>query len=986
MSKDVKLEILYYKVNTDVSLEFGLHSDYPMRKLSSNSNNMSDLLHGLKHAISRSEIIIIVGDLSGKERLAYYIAKFIGRGTEESDNGDYGILAPGSVELPAGAIPLITNGKYGGFIIESGPQTIFALNNDRATRLRIVEETIVDYIAEHHKTYGGKPAFIRSDDTAESGSNVPMQSSDTAEQGSDIPMQSDNMAESGSDALTVVDNMSLGNVPIEEDSTKSSEFIVAEPSETTDIASSSTDIGEFDNAEDVDADADISEDHIGNDIAGSETADNAGSTKRLEDIPPITAAPQEENEDVIFYSPIIDLEDETKPAKPQKHTSKTHSQSRLIRILCIILSVLVVLGAAAFALFDVESLFPSADSYYSSLAKKYHSLSHDPSAAFSAVQKTDPGFFTWLQFNTANVDHPVLTVKSIDKSLKYLNSLPNGKAHSNGSLFSTTSVSPNLSESNTIIYGSAETGGIFEKIADIKTGPETYSGCIILTSDSRYQAQWSVFSVFSSDSIDGFDYTDTSKFGSYLEYLNEIKRISLFKNEKEFFGNETLLFLVGIKGNDSYIIVTALDSVRVLSEYVPVIGDTVSDTSSDTDSNSGDLTSSATVSGDNSPETNEPENDDFHGDSPDIIITPPEHNNSSSRPTSSVNSSVSVSSDSTPSNGSHVTSSPASSGGHSSAVSSSVVSSSASSAASSGNTSSAASSAVSSASVSSTISSASSSTTSSQKPQLDPMYTWDKEFTISYNGVKYTASAVDMVAMIIEIEMSPTIDPPEALIAQAIVKYNWLLHNNGGTNALDPNPTPQAIKYANAAKGSIIMYGKTVAKTYCYAYSAGHTANYQDIWGGTAYPYLQSVDCPVDEELKDFKTTTTYSADELSKIIKKVCGIDVSSMDKLKWLVPTQYDQNNLYCTKIKIGGKEYNGTYLRNNLLTKANTNKSTIRSSAYTIEYNKANDNFTVTCKGYGHGVGLSQRGAKAYAKQGWTHEQIISHFFPGTTLVKN
>ena len=240
--------------------------------------------------------------------------------------------------------------------------------------------------------------------------------------------------------------------------------------------------------------------------------------------------------------------------------------------------------------------------------------------------------------------------------------------------------------------------------------------------------------------------------------------------------------------------------------------------------------------------------------------------------------------------------------------------------------------------------------------------------------------------------MSPTIDPPEALIAQSVVKYNWLINNGARnpakppSNALDPHPTPQAIQYATAAKGMVLMYGNTLAKTYCYAYSAGKTACYQDIWGGTAYPYLQSVDCSVDESLKDFKTSTTYTAEQIKAIISKSCGIDVSEMPKTDWLKPTKYDANGLYCLKISIGGKEYNGRYLRETLLTKANTGVSAIRSTAYEIVYNEENDTFTVTCKGYGHGVGFSQRGAKAYANQGWTHEELLLHFFPGTTLIKN
>lgn len=37
----------------------------------------------------------------------------------------------------------------------------------------------------------------------------------------------------------------------------------------------------------------------------------------------------------------------------------------------------------------------------------------------------------------------------------------------------------------------------------------------------------------------------------------------------------------------------------------------------------------------------------------------------------------------------------------------------------------------------------------------------------------------------------------------------------------------------------------------------------------------------------------------------------------------------------------------------------------------------------KGWGHGVGLSQWGAKALADQGWDHRKILAFYFPGTTL---
>src|SRR5690242_336647 len=42
-----------------------------------------------------------------------------------------------------------------------------------------------------------------------------------------------------------------------------------------------------------------------------------------------------------------------------------------------------------------------------------------------------------------------------------------------------------------------------------------------------------------------------------------------------------------------------------------------------------------------------------------------------------------------------------------------------------------------------------------------------------------------------------------------------------------------------------------------------------------------------------------------------------------------------------------------------------------------------FLFSGHGYGHGVGMGQWGAQGYAKQGYTYEQILDSYYPGTTL---
>ncbi|HET6175027.1 MAG TPA: SpoIID/LytB domain-containing protein [Gaiellales bacterium] len=46
-------------------------------------------------------------------------------------------------------------------------------------------------------------------------------------------------------------------------------------------------------------------------------------------------------------------------------------------------------------------------------------------------------------------------------------------------------------------------------------------------------------------------------------------------------------------------------------------------------------------------------------------------------------------------------------------------------------------------------------------------------------------------------------------------------------------------------------------------------------------------------------------------------------------------------------------------------------------------AETTFTFTGHGYGHGVGMGQYGAQGYAQHGWTHQQILAHYYQGTTL---
>ena len=60
----------------------------------------------------------------------------------------------------------------------------------------------------------------------------------------------------------------------------------------------------------------------------------------------------------------------------------------------------------------------------------------------------------------------------------------------------------------------------------------------------------------------------------------------------------------------------------------------------------------------------------------------------------------------------------------------------------------------------------------------------------------------------------------------------------------------------------------------------------------------------------------------------------------------------------------------------------KSHLYSSAFVMDRNE-NGDFILTGAGWGHGVGLCQIGAAMMADKGYTYEQILAHYFPGSEL---
>ena len=75
----------------------------------------------------------------------------------------------------------------------------------------------------------------------------------------------------------------------------------------------------------------------------------------------------------------------------------------------------------------------------------------------------------------------------------------------------------------------------------------------------------------------------------------------------------------------------------------------------------------------------------------------------------------------------------------------------------------------------------------------------------------------------------------------------------------------------------------------------------------------------------------------------------------------------------LKVGNIELAGVEIRSIL---------GLRSTNFTFEIKDNNVKFSVI--GYGHGVGMSQTGADALAKQGQNYQDIIKHFYIGVEII--
>lgn len=180
MLYNLRSDIIYYKSGSDFELEFNLCGCCRMRLLTDKPSNKKAFVHSLARAVSRSRVILIAGPLFGQDNTIETVAQALGTTTEVVNNNAYNISSEDEISIIKGSLPLVSgDGSFGGCIIESGPQTMVLLTDNKTLRKNIMTNLIHPYISELYSAELKANSSVatpntdtKADDTLESNTEV----------------------------------------------------------------------------------------------------------------------------------------------------------------------------------------------------------------------------------------------------------------------------------------------------------------------------------------------------------------------------------------------------------------------------------------------------------------------------------------------------------------------------------------------------------------------------------------------------------------------------------------------------------------------------------------------------------------------------------------------------------------------------------------------------------------------------------------------
>jgi len=182
-------------------------------------------------------------------------------------------------------------------------------------------------------------------------------------------------------------------------------------------------------------------------------------------------------------------------------------------------------------------------------------------------------------------------------------------------------------------------------------------------------------------------------------------------------------------------------------------------------------------------------------------------------------------------------------------------------------------------------------------------------------------------------------------------------------------------KAVEATKGIIMEYEGKAINALFHANSGGRTENCNEVWEGVYVPYLQSVVSRGEEGTRGYEDTVKIKIDDFIKKLKsRYPDINFKAKDIPGCIKILDYTSggrvNNIKIANVTMKGTEFRSLF--------------GLKSANFKIK--KADEKtLSITTRGYGHGVGMSQCGANYLASRGGVYTEILKYYYVGIDLVK-
>ncbi|MFN8674240.1 MAG: SpoIID/LytB domain-containing protein [Candidatus Sericytochromatia bacterium] len=197
--------------------------------------------------------------------------------------------------------------------------------------------------------------------------------------------------------------------------------------------------------------------------------------------------------------------------------------------------------------------------------------------------------------------------------------------------------------------------------------------------------------------------------------------------------------------------------------------------------------------------------------------------------------------------------------------------------------------------------------------------------------------------------------------------------------AVEHPATDQAIKETT---GEIMLYNGKPINALFFSCSGGYTDSAKEVWKEPNMPYIQPVP-DFDQKAPRYKWTQTFNNSDIQKGLTKL-GVDAGNVKNIEIIEKTEHNR----ATKLRITGSkgtfEVDGNKFR--LAVGLNSTFFTIKKSSSLTKKLLTTENptsFVFNGGGWGHGLGMSQWGARQMAEDGKNYNEIVKHYYTGITL---